>query len=114
LYHGSGNDLPISQQEGKDARIRLSVRLLIDKFGTFIGRQAHLPFGEDFAESGSQEKHHFTTYERDSETGTDYAINRGYDYVTGRFPMVARVPLNATAEPTTELVVGAARFSIIR
>jgi RHS repeat-associated protein len=49
------------------------------------GRQAHLPFGEDFAESGTQQKQHFTSYERDSESGLDYAINRGYAVSAGRF-----------------------------
>ena len=31
------------------------------------------------------EKHRFTTYERDSESSTDYAINRQYQTVNGRF-----------------------------
>jgi len=43
------------------------------------GRQSHLPFGENFAESGSQQKQHFTSYERDSESGTGYAVNRQYN-----------------------------------
>jgi YD repeat-containing protein len=49
---------------------RLSTRLVLDGSGNVLGRMAHLPFGEDFAESGTQEKHHFTTYERDGESGT--------------------------------------------
>jgi RHS repeat-associated protein len=44
-----------------------------------------LPFGEDFGETGTQEKRHFTSYERDSENGTDYAINRQYVFSIGRF-----------------------------
>jgi RHS repeat-associated protein len=44
-----------------------------------------LPYGEDFGESGSQENHHFTSYERDGESGVDYAINRGYSPTVGRF-----------------------------
>ena len=59
---------------------RLSTRLVLDASGNVIGRQGHLPFGEDFAESGSQEKHHFTSYERDLESGTDYAGNRQYSH----------------------------------
>jgi RHS repeat-associated protein len=55
---------------------RLSVRMAFDTSGNVVGRQAHLPFGEDFAESGQQEKHHFTSYEEDPETGADYAVNR--------------------------------------
>lgn len=65
---------------------RLSVRLMLNTSGTVKGRQGHLPFGEDFAESGTQQqKQHFTSYERDSQTGTDYAMNRNYSFVAGRF-----------------------------
>jgi RHS repeat-associated protein len=64
---------------------RLSARLTLNTSGAVVGRQAHLPFGEDFAESGTQQKQHFTGYERDSETGTDYAINRQYNQSVGRF-----------------------------
>jgi RHS repeat-associated protein len=64
---------------------RLSTRLVLDSSGNVLGRMAHLPFGEDFAESGTQEKHHFTSYERDAEAGADYAINRQYSQSTGRF-----------------------------
>ena len=64
---------------------RLSTRLVLDSSGTTVARQAHLPFGDPFGQSGTQEKHHFTTYEQDAETGLDYAINRGYSSVVGRF-----------------------------
>jgi RHS repeat-associated protein len=66
-------------------RDRLSVRLMVDASGNVIGRQGHLPYGEDFAEIGSQEKHQFTGYERDGESGLDYALNRGYGSSLGRF-----------------------------
>jgi RHS repeat-associated protein len=64
---------------------RLSTRLALDSNGNVSGRQGHLPFGELFGESGTQEKHHFTSYERDGESGVDYAINRGYSANVGRF-----------------------------
>ncbi|MGH9764813.1 MAG: RHS repeat domain-containing protein, partial [Blastocatellia bacterium] len=67
---------------------RLSERLSIDQTGLLTELQGHLPFGEDFAESGTQEKHHFTSYERDPETGDDYAQNRQYSPGTGRFLQV--------------------------
>jgi RHS repeat-associated protein len=67
---------------------RLSTRLVLDASGNVMGRQGHLPFGEDFAESGIQEKHNFTSYERDGESGTDYAVNRGYSTSLGRFNQV--------------------------
>ena len=62
---------------------RLSTRLVVDASGNVIGRQAHLAFGEDFGESGTQEKHHFTSYERDGESGIDYAVNRHYAPAVG-------------------------------
>jgi RHS repeat-associated protein len=62
-----------------------STRLVLDASGNVIGRQAHLPFGEEFAESGTQEKHHFTSYEADGESGSDYAVNRQYSQSVGRF-----------------------------
>jgi RHS repeat-associated protein len=64
---------------------RLSTRLILDTSGNVVGHQAHLPFGEDFGESGTQEKHHLTSYERDGESGTDYAVNRQYAQSVGRF-----------------------------
>jgi RHS repeat-associated protein len=64
---------------------RLSVRLTLNASGNVLGSQGHLPFGEDFGESDSQEKHHFTSYERDSEASTDYALNRAYSPALGRF-----------------------------
>jgi RHS repeat-associated protein len=64
---------------------RLSERMMLNTSGTVIGRQGHLPFGEDFAESGTQEKHHLAGDERDSEAGTDYAVNRQNAQSLGRF-----------------------------
>jgi RHS repeat-associated protein len=64
---------------------RMSLRVAMDTSGNIIGRQSHLAFGEDFAESGTQQKHHFTSYDRDDETGNDYAINRNYSPKVGRF-----------------------------
>ncbi|MFY9574335.1 MAG: RHS repeat-associated core domain-containing protein, partial [Blastocatellia bacterium] len=68
----------------------LSVRMTLDSAGNVSGRQTHLPFGEDFGESGTQEKHHFTSYERDTQTGLDYAVNRYAQTSTGRFLQVDR------------------------
>jgi RHS repeat-associated protein len=63
----------------------LGVRLMLDGSGNVAGKQGRLSYGEDFAASGIQEKHHFTTYERDAETGLDYAVNRIYSPNIGRF-----------------------------
>jgi RHS repeat-associated protein len=65
---------------------RLSNRAITDGSGVVKGTMDNLPFGEDAGTgSGETEKHRFTSYERDSETGSDYAINRQYSNVTGRF-----------------------------
>ncbi|MCC6744072.1 MAG: hypothetical protein IT175_09445 [Acidobacteria bacterium] len=49
------------------------------------GTQSHFPFGEDAGTSGTVEKHRFTTYENDAESGTNYAVNRQHGASTGRF-----------------------------
>ena len=67
---------------------RLSVRLLLDNGGAVVGRQGHLPYGEEVGTSGQQEKRRFTSYERDAETGLDYAVNRYYAPGIGRFASV--------------------------
>jgi RHS repeat-associated protein len=64
---------------------RLSARMITDVNGNWVGTMSHQPFGEQLTETGEQDKHRFTTYERDDETGTDHAINRQYSPVTGRF-----------------------------
>ena len=64
---------------------RLSVRLVMDASGNVVGRQGHLPFGEEIGSSGTTDKHRFTSYEKDSESGIDYAVNRGYSAGVGRF-----------------------------
>jgi hypothetical protein len=57
---------------------RLSARLVLDQSGNIVGRQSHLPFGEEIGGSGSQHKRRFTTYESDGESGISYAVNRHY------------------------------------
>jgi RHS repeat-associated protein len=64
---------------------RLSTRMITDGSGNVVGTQDHLPFGEDAGVVGENEKHRFTNYEREGESGTDYAVNRQYAQSTGRF-----------------------------
>jgi RHS repeat-associated protein len=64
---------------------RLSVRMMLDNSGNVVGRQGHLPFGEDIGTSGEFDKKRFTSYERDGESGTDYAVNRQAAQTVGRF-----------------------------
>jgi RHS repeat-associated protein len=70
---------------------RLSTRMITDSMGAVVGTQDHLPFGEDAGVTGENEKHRFTNYERDAESGTDYAVNRQYANSTGRFLQVDQV-----------------------
>jgi len=64
---------------------RLSTRLITDASGTVMGTEDHFPFGEEAGTTGETEKHRFTNYERDSESGTDHAINRQHQFSNGRF-----------------------------
>ena len=64
---------------------RLSTRLVTDSNGNPIGTQDHLSFGEEGGTTGQAEKHRFTNYERDSESATDYSVNRQYATDTGKF-----------------------------
>lgn len=59
--------------------------MITDGSGAVKGAMDNLPFGEDAGVVGESEKHRFTSYERDGETGGDYAINRQYSQSTGRF-----------------------------
>jgi RHS repeat-associated protein len=64
---------------------RLSTRMTTSSTGSVLGTQGHLPFGEEAGTFGGVEKHQFTNYERDDESGTDYGVNRQYSHETGRF-----------------------------
>jgi RHS repeat-associated protein len=64
---------------------RLGVRLILDNGGNVVGRQTTLTYGEEVGSSGESDKHKFTSYERDAETGLDYAVNRFYSSSTDRF-----------------------------
>jgi RHS repeat-associated protein len=87
-YIFAGDRMIAREQSGRVFFLqdRLSIRATItDGQGGIQGRQAHLPFGQEFATSGTQDKHRFTNYERDSESGTDHAVNREYSPTLGRF-----------------------------
>jgi len=63
----------------------LSPRATTDSSGNIVGQQAHFPFGEDWYASSSTTKFRFTSYERDSESGNDYALMRTSVNRLGRF-----------------------------
>jgi RHS repeat-associated protein len=75
----SGGSTTYSHSDG------LSVRLNTDGSGNVIGQQGHFPFGESWYSANTTTKFLFTSYERDSETGLDYALARYYDNRMGRF-----------------------------
>jgi RHS repeat-associated protein len=68
----------------------LSVRLMTDANGNKIGEQGHFPFGEGWYNANTTTNWMFTSYDRDSESGLDYALARYYD---------SRVAMFCSADP---------------
>jgi RHS repeat-associated protein len=66
----------------------LSVRVTTDVNGTNVGEQGHYPYGEQWYATNSTTKFFFTSYERDLESGNDYAMARSYINRFGRFACV--------------------------
>ncbi len=64
---------------------QLSARVFTDSTGTKIGERGHLPFGEVRYDTLAADKWKFTSYERDSESGLDYAMFRFDSTRLGRF-----------------------------
>ena len=62
----------------------LSVRLTTDVNGNKLTEEGTYPFGEQWY-IGTANKWFFTNYNRDSESGLDYALARYYDSRTGTF-----------------------------
>jgi RHS repeat-associated protein len=63
----------------------LSNRMLTDSTGNVIGQSGHFPFGESWYQSGTATEWFFTSYERDAESGNDYAMARSYVSRLARF-----------------------------
>jgi RHS repeat-associated protein len=63
----------------------LSARMATDSSGNKIGEQGHYPYGETWYAVNVTAKWQFTTYERDAESGNDYAMARTYVSRLGRF-----------------------------
>lgn len=66
----------------------LSLRLLTDSNGNIAGQRGNYPYGETWYEAGTLTKVKFTTYERDAESGDDYAMDRTNISRLGRFSSV--------------------------
>ena len=65
-----------------------SPRILTDQFGAVISRRDFRPYGEEIVRTGyghDSIREKFATYERDGESGLDYAQARFYSSSLGRF-----------------------------
>jgi RHS repeat-associated protein len=79
----------------------LSSRLITDSSGNTVGQQGHFPFGEQWypaPPASPATKWEFTTYERDSESGNDYAQARYSVSRLGRFSSPDPIP-GSVADP---------------
>jgi len=65
-------------------RDHLSPRLYTDASGANVGEQGTDPYGVT-TYNNTTSNWAFTTYERDTESGDDYALARAYSYRVGRF-----------------------------
>ena len=96
---------------------RLGTRLTTDTSGNLLSENVNLPFGtslpnaaslngsgqptqgEGYLPSGANQstKKRFTSYDRSASTGLDYAVNRHYSSLQGRFTQVDPIGMSATS-----------------
>lgn len=77
---------------------RFGTRTVTNQAAGTSYEQAVLPFGTALnAESSGSQSKRFTSYERSSPTGLDYAVNRTYDSKQGRFTQVDPIGMNAAS-----------------
>jgi RHS repeat-associated protein len=62
----------------------LSNRLVTSSTGAVVEQLGHFPFGDPWY-NATNDKLYFTSYERDAESGNDYAMARYYVWRIGRF-----------------------------
>lgn len=77
---------------------RLGTRLITNLSGGNWAEQATLPFGTDLLAEASgfaDTRRRFTSYDRSATTGLDYAANRYYDPLQGRFTQPDPLRLDA-------------------
>jgi RHS repeat-associated protein len=72
----------------------LSARVMTNTSGSVIAQSGHFPFGENWYETGGTNKLRFTSYERDAESGNDFAIFRYHISRLGRFNSPDRIAGN--------------------
>ncbi len=77
---------------------RLGTRLVTNNQDTSFIEQVTLPFGTALdAESTGSTKRRFTSYDRSNVSGLDYAVNRHYDPLQGRFTQVDPIGMRSTS-----------------
>jgi len=76
----------------------LSVRMSTDTNGNDLADQGHFPYGETWYMGSGGTKWQFTTYERDAESGNDYAQARYNVNRLGRFSSPDPIP-GSIADP---------------
>jgi len=69
-----------------------SIRSSANAAGSVVRTFGHFPFGEVWYETGAADKWKFTTYERDAESGLDYASARFHSSRLGRFMSLDPLP----------------------
>jgi hypothetical protein len=75
--------------------------MMTDSSGNVIGQEAHYPFGEQWYAQNTATKWLLTSYERDSESGNDYASFRYNVNRLGRFASPGPLAGNATSRRTS-------------
>ncbi len=78
---------------------RLGARVFTNQTAGTSSEQATLPFGTALnAEStNTTNKNRFTSYDRSTRTGLDYAVNRNYDSKQGRFTQVDPIRMGGSS-----------------
>jgi RHS repeat-associated protein len=76
---GSGGTIIYQQRD------HLSPRLYTDVNGNDVSEQGTYPFGESWYNNNTTSNWVYTSYERDAESGNDYALARSYANSNGRF-----------------------------
>jgi RHS repeat-associated protein len=77
---------------------RLGTKLITSAAGGSWSEQATLPFGTELLSEASgftNTRRRFTSYDRSATTGLDYAVNRYYDPLQGRFTQVDPLRMGA-------------------
>jgi RHS repeat-associated protein len=90
IYNGAGDTTGLLAMISGGATTyyhqdHLSVRLTTDDNGNMASQEGHLPFGEQWYQSGPGNEWVFTNYQQDSESGLNYASARYYNSRTGTF-----------------------------